>query len=168
MVQRVWESLGRSGQAFDLRDAAVGWLAAADRDWVEQIVWALLDNALKYSGQGAIEVGIALIAGKPGIDASPVTLDGAASVTSGRQGGPRLAATIRDHGPGIAAEQRERVFERFARLQAGSGDGTGLGLSVARGLALGTGGDLQVVDPPAGGPGAAFVLALPAERIEEA
>ena len=77
-------------------------------------------------------------------------------------------ATFRDHGPGIAADQRERVFERFARLQAGGGDGTGLGLSVARGLAVGTGGGLDVVDPPDGGPGAAFALRLPAERIEEA
>ena len=39
-----------------------GWLAAADRDWVEQIAWALLDNALKYGGSGAVEVGIGLAA----------------------------------------------------------------------------------------------------------
>jgi signal transduction histidine kinase len=77
-------------------------------------------------------------------------------------------ATIRDHGPGIADDQRDRVFERFTRLHGGSGDGTGLGLSVARGLAVGTGGTLDVVDPPGGGPGAAFALSLPAERIEEA
>ena len=64
----------------------------------------------------------------------------------------RLVATVRDHGPGIAADQRERVFERFARLQAGGGDGTGLGLSVARGLAVGTGGGLGVVDPRTASP----------------
>ena len=92
----------------------------------------MLDNALKYGGQGAIAVGIDLIADQSGPDA-----DGTTGVTS--RTGIRLAATIRDHGPGIAADQRERVFERFTRLQAGGGDGTGLGLSVARGLAIGTG-----------------------------
>src|SRR3989304_5114083 len=60
LVQRVWESLGRGEHAFSLRDEAAGWLAAAHRDWVEQVVWALLDNALKYGGEGAIEGTLAL------------------------------------------------------------------------------------------------------------
>ena len=143
LIQRVWESIGRTEHAFELRDQAPGWLAAADRDWVEQIAWALLDNALKYGGAGAIEVTVSL-------DAS----------------GPNLVTTVLDHGPGIAPEERERIFERFARLQAGSGDGTGLGLSVARGLAEATGGGLAAIDP-ATTAGAAFALSLPAERIEE-
>ncbi len=152
LMQRVWESLGRDEHPFALQDDAVGWLAAADRDWVEQIAWALLDNALKYGGPGTVDVSI-------GLQPDPA---------AGGGHGPLLVAVIRDHGPGIASDQRERVFERFARLQAGGGDGTGLGLSVARGLAVGTGGSLEVVDVPDGGSGAAFALALPAERIEEA
>jgi signal transduction histidine kinase len=177
LVQRVWESLGRTDHAFRLQDDATGWLAAADRDWVEQIAWALLDNALKYGGSGTVEVSVAIAAAEP----SPAHGDGAAVGDGAARGddgaarghvatqdrAPRLVATFRDHGPGIAADHRERVFERFARLHTGGGDGTGLGLSVARGLAVGTGGSLEVVDPPGGGPGAAFALALPAERIEE-
>jgi two-component system OmpR family sensor kinase len=107
---------------------------------------------LKYGGPGAVEVSV-------GLQPDPAPGDGS---------GPLLWAVIRDHGPGIASDQRERVFERFARLQAGGGDGTGLGLSVARGLAVGTGGSLEVVEVPDGGSGAAFALGLPAERIEEA
>jgi signal transduction histidine kinase len=173
LVQRVWESIGRTGHPFAMRDDAVGWLAVADRDWVEQIVWALLDNAVKYGGAAGVEVTTTLAAGVPA-DAGgrPTDAQGRLADARGRSADavspPRLVATIRDRGPGIAADQRERVFERFARLQAGSGDGTGLGLSVARGLAEGTGGSLRAVDPPDGGPGAAFELSLPAERIEEA
>jgi signal transduction histidine kinase len=75
--------------------------------------------------------------------------------------------TVRDHGPGIAHEDHERVFERFTRLPAGSGDGSGLGLSVARGLAEAMGGRLETVPPGDEDGGAAFALRLPAERIEE-
>ena len=144
LVQRVWESLGRGDHAFSLRDEAAGWLAAADRDWVEQVVWALLDNALKYGGEGAIEVTVAL---------DPEA--------------PALVTTVRDHGPGIAHEDHERVFERFTRLPAGSGDGSGLGLSVARGLAEAMGGRLETVPPGDQDGGTVFALRLPAERIEE-
>jgi signal transduction histidine kinase/HAMP domain-containing protein len=153
LVMRVWESLGRGDHAFTVRDDAPGWLAAADRDWVEQIVWALLDNAIKYGGAGPVDVAITFVEAPAG---QPV--DGEA---------PALVTTVRDHGPGIAVDQRERVFERFARLQPAGGDGTGLGLSVARGLAEGTGGGLEVVDAADGAPGGVFALRLPAERILE-
>jgi signal transduction histidine kinase len=71
LVQRVWDSLGRTDHPFRLRDDATGWLAVADRDWVEQIAWALLDNALKYGGQGAVEVDIALVPTDPRRSAGP-------------------------------------------------------------------------------------------------
>jgi len=155
LVGRVWQSLGREGQPFDLRDEAPGWLVAADRDWVEQVLWALLDNAVKYGGGGAVEVGIGL-----GMAEDPHVVSG-----------PCIVTTVRDHGQGVPAEDRERVFERFTRLERGNGDGhasgsgTGLGLSVARGLVRGMGGDLWLADVD---PGATFAFSLPAERIEEA
>ena len=128
-----------------LDDGATGWLAAADRDWVEQVVWALLDNALRYGGSGPIEVRLAPVA-----DAAGVT---------------HLHTTVRDHGPGIAPEDRERAFERFTRLAPGTTEGSGLGLSVARGLVEAMGGRLWLADVE--GPGAAFTFSLPAERIGE-
>jgi two-component system, OmpR family, sensor kinase len=58
---------------------------------------------------------------------------------------------VRDHGPGIAAEERERVFERFTRLdtaRARSQGGAGLGLAIARSIATRHGGNITFVDPP--------------------
>ena len=76
--------------------------------------------------------------------------------------------TVADDGPGIPPDQRERVFERFARVDAArtAGDGgTGLGLAITREIVEGHGGSI-VVDP-AYGPGARFVLTIPT-RVGEA
>ena len=144
LVRRAWESLGHQATDLDLDDGATGWLAAADRDWVEQVVWALLDNALRHGG-GPVEVHLAPVA-----DAAGAT---------------RLHTTVRDHGPGIAPEDRERAFERFTRLAPGTAEGSGLGLSVARGLVEAMGGRLWLADVE--GQGAAFTFSLPAEHIGE-
>ncbi|TDC94989.1 HAMP domain-containing histidine kinase [Actinomadura sp. 7K507] len=74
------------------------------------------------------------------------------------------AAVIRvaDDGPGVPAPDRERIFERFVRLDdARSRDegGSGLGLAIARDLAMAHGGDLTVGEAPEGG--ALFELRLP-------
>ncbi len=169
LVQRAWESLGRAEHPFALRDEAPGWLAAADRDWVDQVVWALLDNALKYGGAGPIEVEVAV-----GRADDPHIVSG-----------PCLVTTVRDQGPGIPLEDRDRIFERFARREHAV-EGTGLGLSVARGLLEGMGGRLWFADDgmafsrpevdadggtaandSARAAGAAFAFSLPAERVEE-
>lgn len=78
--------------------------------------------------------------------------------------GPRAVAIIvDDHGPGVAAADRTRIFQPFARGGTASdrarGDGVGLGLSVARRIAVSHGGDVTVSDAPGGG--ARFVLTLP-------
>jgi signal transduction histidine kinase len=96
-----------------------------------RIVRVLLDNALRYSQPG-----------------SPVTvvLD-------------RDRLTVADAGPGIPADDRERVFERFARgAGANPAGGFGLGLAIARELSERMGGSLALAEH---GPGASFVLRLP-------
>jgi two-component system OmpR family sensor kinase len=67
--------------------------------------------------------------------------------------GPDHEVAVLDDGPGVAPEDRERIFERFVSLDPG--DGSGLGLPIARGVARAHGGDLRCVD---GG----FLLRLPA------
>ncbi len=62
--------------------------------------------------------------------------------------------TVSDNGPGIAAGDRERIFEAFFTTRRASG-GTGLGLAIARSLLGGSGATLELVDSPAG---AAFVI----------
>jgi signal transduction histidine kinase len=79
----------------------------------------------------------------------------------------RAVVTVGDDGPGIPADERERVFERFARLDEArqrDAGGAGLGLAIAREIARRHGGTLTVADSER--PGAVFVLTLPLHRPE--
>jgi len=70
---------------------------------------------------------------------------------------------VDDDGPGIPASDRERIFERFGRLddsRSRDDGGTGLGLAIVRATARSAGGDVSVTDSPLGG--ARFALQLPA------
>jgi signal transduction histidine kinase len=75
----------------------------------------------------------------------------------------RVRLVVDDNGPGVAPEDQEVVFERFARgseaARRGSGEGTGLGLSLVREHAAGHGGSAWYEDRPGGG--ARFVVELP-------
>jgi two-component system sensor histidine kinase KdpD len=97
-----------------------------------------IENAAQYSPDGAaIEVRAAV-----------------------RDGELRLA--VRDHGGGIPAADRDRVFDRLYRGVAGqSRFGTGMGLAIARGLMLAAGGRVWAENHPTGG--AVFTLAVPVE-----
>lgn len=139
-VRRAWEALGAEEVELQLADESAGWLAIADGGQVDQVLWALLDNAVKYGGQyGAVEVSI--------------RADGKAG---------KLEATIVDHGPGISAADRGRLFQRFARGGHPGAEGTGLGLYLSRQLLRAMGGDLRL-ERAAKGRGAAFTLTLPGE-----
>ncbi|HKF42470.1 MAG TPA: ATP-binding protein [Thermoanaerobaculia bacterium] len=99
-----------------------------------------LENAARYSPTGA-EIRVSIEA-----DAGNVFL------------------RIADRGEGVPAEERERVFERFVRLDAARGvPGTGLGLSIARSLVELNGGSLKLSQAP--GAGTLFEIRLP--RVEQ-
>jgi signal transduction histidine kinase len=86
--------------------------------------------------------------------------DGLVTVSLGETDG-RARLVVADDGPGVAPADRERVFERFTRLDDDRGrdhGGTGLGLAIAREIVEGHGGRLTVED---GSPGARFVALLP-------
>jgi signal transduction histidine kinase len=108
---------------------------------VLQVLTNLLDNAAKHSPQAV-----------------------AIRVEARRQGAHALIA-IQDGGPGVPLAERERIFERFIRLDedlpARRRGGVGLGLYVARRLARAQGGDLRVAEPVGGEAGARFELLLP-------
>ena len=153
-VRRAWEALGAGEVPFELTDDAGGWLVLADPDQVDQVLWALLDNAVKYGAGAPVRVRVAV--------------DAAAG---------RVAVTVADGGPGVSETDLERLFNRYARGgRSEDRDGTGLGLYVGRALARANGGDLVLEPtgeggqhPPAvPGPGAAFSLLLPAEAPTEA
>ena len=79
-------------------------------------------------------------------------------------GGNGVDVIIDDDGPGIAAEEREAVFRPFYRIEASRNratGGTGLGLTVARTIIRGHGGDITLLDAPAGGLRVSVRLPLP-------
>jgi two-component system sensor histidine kinase MtrB len=90
---------------------------------------------------------------------------GGATQVSVELAGPDLRICVEDEGPGVPAEDRERIFERFAR-GAGAArrslPGAGLGLAIVAETAARHGGAAWVVDGPDGG--ARFCLSLPGER----
>ena len=91
---------------------------------LERAVWNLLENAGKWTTPGStVEV----------------------SLDDGE-------VRVRDHGPGIAAEDREHVFDRFYRAtSARSQPGSGLGLAIVRDVAEAHGGSVSAEDAPGGG-----------------
>jgi signal transduction histidine kinase/HAMP domain-containing protein len=144
-VRRAWEALAADGVAFEIDDRSAGWLAVADVDQLDQVVWALLDNAVKYGERTAVRAEIA---------PDPTTR--------------RLRLTIADQGAGVSEADRSRLFRRFERgAERSADDGSGLGLYVSRELCRAMSGDL-VLEPPATGRGAAFSVYLPGEPAEEA
>ncbi len=143
-VRRTWEALGIADVPFTLEDGARGWLALGDPDQLDQVLWALLDNAVVYGGRTAVDVA--------------VTID---------EGASALRIDIADHGPGIAEDDRERLFGRFERgAERPSGEGSGLGLYVSRELCRAMGGDLELA-PAVPGWGAVFTITMPAEDARE-
>jgi len=88
---------------------------------------------------------------------------GRVDVSVGYEAGLAVLA-VADDGPGIPAADRERVFERFTRLddaRSREHGGAGLGLAIAREIVRAHGGELTAED---GAPGARLVLRLPAGR----
>ena len=96
--------------------AGEGGIVLADRERLLQIGRALVDNALRHTPAG-----------------TPVRI-------VARDG----TLAVEDDGPGIAAEDREKVFARFTRLTGSRASGSGLGLAIARELAERMGGEIRL------------------------
>jgi two-component system OmpR family sensor kinase len=73
---------------------------------------------------------------------------------------------VSDDGPGVRADLRERVFDRFVRSDGDRGGSVGLGLSIVRAVAQTHGGDVVLESPPGGG--ARFVVTIPAVGVAPA
>ncbi len=113
--------------------------ANADPAALEQILINLLDNAFKYTDPG-----------------------GKVELIVGRAPGGRPRVRVSDTGIGIPAADRDRIFERFYRVDRARSrglGGTGLGLSIVRHLAAAMGGEVGVESAP--GVGSTFWVDLP-------
>jgi two-component system OmpR family sensor kinase len=118
---------------------------ALDEPTVRRAVLNLVDNAIRHAPEGStVEIAVEIAVG----------LDGEADTEA------RVVVT--DHGPGIPADQQERIFERFwrARPHDPAAPGTGLGLPIAAQVAQAHGGTLTVRSPGPTGDGAVFTLTL--------
>lgn len=94
------------------------------------------------------------------------TSDGGSISLGSRLDAGRLRFWVRDDGPGVLFEDRERIFARFHRGSGQTTEGSGLGLSIVRAIAEAHGGSAHVDSPP--GQGATFVLTLPAVSLSGA
>jgi signal transduction histidine kinase len=112
-----------------------------DASQMERVLANLIHNAIKYSPPG-----------RPISVSARMTDDG------------DLEFSVDDEGPGIPAEDRERIFEPFFRghtARQSDVPGDGLGLAICRRIVLAHGGHMQVTDRPGGG--ARFRVLLPAQ-----
>ncbi len=124
-------------------EAADGAIVDADRLVLREAVTNVLDNAIKYSPNGAT-----------------------IRIRAGCDGG-RASIEVVDRGPGVPVQHRERIFDRFFRIdQARSRDsgGTGLGLAIAKWAVEVNGGTIVVEDAEGGGAVFRIVLPIAAHR----
>ena len=125
-------------------DAADGVSVAADRLVLREAITNVVDNAIKYS---------------PSASAIAIRV---------RADGERAILEVVDEGPGIAAEHRQRIFDRFFRLDEGrsrDSGGTGLGLAIAKWAVDVNGGQISVEGGAAGGSVFRIVLPSGAPRV---
>jgi signal transduction histidine kinase len=106
-------------------DGAPAWINAPP-EWIDRLAGVLVDNACRYAGA-----------------------DGKVRVSVGKRGN-RVSLTVEDSGPGIAAEARSRLFDRF-HWSTKQGGSAGLGLAIADSIAASTAGQWRLDDSGLGG-----------------
>ena len=131
----------------------------SDRTHLRQILINLIGNAVKYTPSGGIEVLAKMVTGVPDKGDTPTD-------TPPHPNAQWIALQVCDTGVGIAAADRERIFDEFEQVNAGprtdsARRGTGLGLAISRRLARLLGGDLTVTSEL--GRGSIFTVWLPLE-----
>lgn len=146
-------------------DAAVALRAAAaslEREFGEKRVALEVDAAADLPAALADQLRLSQVLGNLLRNALQYTPDGGTVTLGAKAAGDEVAFTVADTGPGIAAEELPNVFERFYRTdksRARDTGGSGLGLSIAKGLVEAQGGRIGVESEP--GRGAVFTFTLP-------
>lgn len=146
LIERTWAGLRAEGRELRISVEGEPLLVVADPDRLEQVLWALLDNAVKYSPAGTpVEVAV-----------------------ESREGASRAVLRVSDEGSGMDAETAERAFNQFYRSADAlrlAPDGSGIGLYTARGLVRAMGGDITIESRLGGG--TTLVVELHAEPVME-
>lgn len=105
-----------------------------------EVIYTLLDNASKYSPAGR-----------------PITI-------LSRSVGDEIEITVADEGPGIPENMREKVFEKFQRLEKMPGSGLGLGLTIARGIIESHKGEIRI-EGGDNGVGTKVIISVPSHKV---
>jgi signal transduction histidine kinase len=139
---KISSQVERAGYALRITraDAAETALVNIDSDCFLQILINLVDNAIKFSRQGAVK-----------------TIEIESKLLGDRQ----LMVSVRDHGPGIPKDQMQKIFQLFYRTESEltrETVGTGIGLAIVHQLTLAMGGSVDLVNAK---PGAEFRLRFP-------
>ncbi len=130
VVKQVLEEVAAAAHAksidlgFEQRGSA---LVRGSAPMLHELVANLIDNAIRYTPDRGVVTAV--------LEASEA----------------RVTLRIEDNGPGIPAEERERVFERFYRHDAAASGGCGLGLPIVREIAAASGARVALSEPPGGG-----------------
>lgn len=131
---------GRKGLALDVSAGQPGpFYVRADTNRLEQILYNLIGNAIRYTAVGSVSV----------------TLEQAVE---------SVLIHVTDTGPGIPQERMETLFEPFAAAESAAGGGTGLGLSIAKRLVQLHGGSIAIRSVPGEGTRVSFSLLATTER----
>ncbi|MEG4443236.1 ATP-binding protein [Microcoleus sp. AT9_B5] len=135
-------------------------LVDADENRVQQILYNLIGNAIKFTDNGTVEISANAI----GLDSPPLA-EKESSLTSQLQSlivRSKLQITVSDTGIGIAEDKLERIFKSFEQADGSTSreyGGTGLGLAVTKKLVELHGGEIQVHSKV--GMGSQFTFSLP-------
>jgi signal transduction histidine kinase/CheY-like chemotaxis protein len=133
--------------ALQLEDATPpGLLVTLDPDRLRQVLFNLVGNAVKFTAQGEVTLGVAY-------DATT----------------ERLSIEVRDTGPGIPPDRVDRLFKRFSQIDGSLNrdhGGTGLGLAICKGIVEAMGGEIAATSVV--GEGSCFSLTVPAPRAQGA
>jgi signal transduction histidine kinase len=116
-------------QSTDIRlagdTADLAWIRAP-HEWIDRLAGVLVDNACRHAGpDGTVLISVS-------------------------QRASRVSLTVEDSGPGIAPEERDRLFDRFHHA-VGQPGGAGLGLAIANSIVRSTSGQWRIGDSPLGG-----------------
>jgi signal transduction histidine kinase len=150
IIRRTWDAL-RADRAFELSVVGPEHLVVADPDRLEQVIWAVMDNAVKYSPAGsAVHVELRAVADARAADELSAEI------------------VIADAGAGMAPDALAHAFEPFYRSDVArrlSPDGSGIGLYAAKGLIEAMGGHITASSRL--GTGTTITLSLPAEAAAD-